>query len=577
MARIPTPAQRGQAVGSVQSQFTPTPFQNLNPDADVFGAGQARFAEGQARALGQVSKGLGVASSDLLAEAETERKEAMTIRLLEMQKAATDAEVSILADVQKKMGKDAETATAQALKQLDDFSKQYNTKNMRPDERAASLRVLQGVRASVVTKASAHQNSEAVKYKESILVSNMTGAAQGAARSWDSDSDLARQVSIASGSAAEYAESKGLKDDADGDLKTTYIKGQVGVVYKAAIDAAISQKNFVRANELLARSQGATEKDAVLSSAEYNQLTKTIVSGSVDKAAMTAANAAVSLHGDEAAALNAARNDPALAGNPTAQKAAASEVAVRFAEQRRADTARLKAQKTKAVALAQAGKFGEIPPEVIAELGTGAAILRKISENARAGFASISDPATYASLTKLTPEALAAVDLTTNTYVEKLSPTDWQKFVNLQAANAKPETASSQRTRTQIVTQALKGANINSNSKIKEFNEALDSRITEWEASNPNKKAPPEKIREWTDMLIIDGAVDIPNAWDPSKRVYQLEPGQGKSFYIDSVDDIPAPKRRGLVAAYKANNSGTAPTDDMLVELFTKYLRKTLK
>ncbi len=570
MARIPTPAQRGQAVGSVQSQFTPTPFQNLNPDADVFGAGQART-------LGQVSKGLGAASSDLLAEAETERKDALSLRLLEIQKSATDAELTILTDVQQKRGKDAAGATSLARKQLDDFSKQFNTKDMRPDERAAVLAVIQSVRNSVLTKSAAHQTSEATKYKDSILVSNMTGASQAAARFWNSDTDIARQVSIASGAAEAYAENRGLKDDADGDLKTTYVKGQVGAVYKAAIDAAISQKNFVRAKELLARSQGATEKDAVLSSAEYNQLTKTIVSGSVDKAAMTAANVAVSLHGDEAAALKAARNDPALAGNETAQKAAATEVAVRFAEQRRADTARLKAQKTKAVALAQAGKFGDIPPEVIAELGTGAAILRKISENARAGFASISDPATYANLTKLAPEALAAVDLTTNTYVEKLSPTDWQKFVNLQAANAKPETASSQRTRTQIVTQALKAANINLNSKIKEFNEALDSRITEWEASNPNKKAPPEKIREWTDMLIIDGAVDIPNAWDPSKRVYQLEPGQGKSFYIDSVDDIPASKRRGLVAAYKANNSGVAPTDAVLVELFTKYLRKTLK
>tara|TARA_R110000803_G_scaffold131609_2_gene198890 strand:+ start:38 stop:1750 length:1713 start_codon:yes stop_codon:yes gene_type:complete len=570
MARIPTPALRGQEVGSVQSQFTPTPFQNLNPDADVFGAGQAR-------ALGQASAGLDALSTGITKQAEIDRKDALSLRLLEIQKSATDAELTILTDVQQQRGRDAAGATSLARKQLDVFSKQFNTKDMRPDERAAVLAVIQSVRNSVLTKSAAHQTSEATKYKDSILVSNMAGASQAASRFWNSDTDIARQVSIASGAAEAYAESRGLKDDADGDLKTTYVKGQVGVVYKAAIDAAISQKNFIRAKELLARSQGATEKDAVLSSAEYNQLTKTIVSGSVDKAAMAAANNAVSLHADEAAALNAARNDPALAGNETAQKAAAKEVAVRFAEQRRSETARLKEQKTNAVTLAQQGKFDEIPAAVVAELGIGASVLRKISDNARAGFASISDPATYATLTKLTPEALSEVDLTTDTYVAKLNPGDWQKFVNLQAANAKPETASSQRTRTQIVTQALKAANINRDSKIKEFNEALDSRITEWEAANPNKKAPPEKIREWTDTLIIDGAVDIPRALDPDRRVYQLEPGQGKSFYIDSVDDIPASKRRGLVAAYKANNSGAAPTDAVLVELFTKYLRKTLK
>ena len=71
MAKIPTPAQRGQAVGSVQSQFTPTPFQNLNPDADVFGAGQAR-------ALGQVAKGLGALSSDVLKEVESDDKLELT-------------------------------------------------------------------------------------------------------------------------------------------------------------------------------------------------------------------------------------------------------------------------------------------------------------------------------------------------------------------------------------------------------------------------------------------------------------------------------------------------------------------
>lgn len=71
MARIPTPTQRGQAVGSVQSQFTPTPFQNLNPDADVFGAGQAR-------ALGQVAKGLGALSSDVMKEVESDDKLELT-------------------------------------------------------------------------------------------------------------------------------------------------------------------------------------------------------------------------------------------------------------------------------------------------------------------------------------------------------------------------------------------------------------------------------------------------------------------------------------------------------------------
>jgi hypothetical protein len=63
MARIPTPALRGQAIGSVQSQFTPTPFQNLKPDADVFGAAQART-------LGQLAKGADALSTALIKDVE---------------------------------------------------------------------------------------------------------------------------------------------------------------------------------------------------------------------------------------------------------------------------------------------------------------------------------------------------------------------------------------------------------------------------------------------------------------------------------------------------------------------------
>ena len=67
---IPTPALRGQEVGSVQSQFTPTPFQKLNPDADVFGAGKARM-------LQQASAGLSAAADGLIKEAKDDDNSAL--------------------------------------------------------------------------------------------------------------------------------------------------------------------------------------------------------------------------------------------------------------------------------------------------------------------------------------------------------------------------------------------------------------------------------------------------------------------------------------------------------------------
>jgi hypothetical protein len=58
MARIPTPRLAGQEVGSVQIQGTPTPFQNLQTNADMFGAAQGRQLSQAGAALGQASDAL---------------------------------------------------------------------------------------------------------------------------------------------------------------------------------------------------------------------------------------------------------------------------------------------------------------------------------------------------------------------------------------------------------------------------------------------------------------------------------------------------------------------------------------
>ena len=68
--RIPTPAQRGQAVGTVESQFTATPFQNLNPSADVFGDG--------GKTARVVAKGAADASVMLRKSAEADDKIALS-------------------------------------------------------------------------------------------------------------------------------------------------------------------------------------------------------------------------------------------------------------------------------------------------------------------------------------------------------------------------------------------------------------------------------------------------------------------------------------------------------------------
>jgi hypothetical protein len=101
-SRIPTPALRGQEVGSVQSQFTPTPFQNLNPDADVFGAGQAR-------ALGQVSAGFDALGTGLIKLAESDDKLSLTKfeTAVKQQQLAENARIGALVGQEQRDAADA--------------------------------------------------------------------------------------------------------------------------------------------------------------------------------------------------------------------------------------------------------------------------------------------------------------------------------------------------------------------------------------------------------------------------------------------------------------------------------------
>jgi hypothetical protein len=129
MARIPTPTERGQAVGTVQSQFTPTPFQNLNPDADVFGAGQAR-------ALGQAADGLaalstainkGIKADDTLALTKFETK-------VKSQQLIENARIGSL------VGQEQLDAAAEAPAAFEQFVADARAEHnfQRPDNRAAA-------------------------------------------------------------------------------------------------------------------------------------------------------------------------------------------------------------------------------------------------------------------------------------------------------------------------------------------------------------------------------------------------------------------------------------------------------
>ena len=109
-SRIQTPAQRGQEVGSVQSQFTPTPFQNLNPDADVFGASQGRLAA-------QVSKG----ATDIGAVITQGMEDDDNVELMKLQTSVDQFNLKQTARINALVGQDKVDAATTASTEWSEF------------------------------------------------------------------------------------------------------------------------------------------------------------------------------------------------------------------------------------------------------------------------------------------------------------------------------------------------------------------------------------------------------------------------------------------------------------------------
>lgn len=264
--------------------------------------------------------------------------------------------------------------------------------------------------------------------------------------------------------------------------------------------------------------------------------------------------------------------------DPDERKAATALINDHFSAietQRKMD---LRVKKEEAVTLAREGKYPEIDPGVLAELGGNmASALQGISERANRGAQVYSKPAIYNELNRMTPEEIEAVDLMDPKYLGGLSETDWRSFSNRQAriiSEKDPADKTAQRTRSQIVTQELKGAKITSNEDIALFNRKLDERIEALELTLPKgQKATPDQIRKITDELLLEGEIKGGeyNPFDPDRRRFEVK--EGETFFLDEVSDIPAAHLARFRTKMK-EKSGKDPTDAEVLEMYNKYLNR---
>lgn len=149
------------------------------------------------------------------------------------------------------------------------------------------------------------------------------------------------------------------------------------------------------------------------------------------------------------------------------------------------------------------------------------------------------DAATYARLKLMDPDEFLQQDLMDPNFRTKLSESDWKGFVDDQAkmkrAPESAETAAAkagQRTRVQVVTDALREVGIDATPKegtsgatrVAAFNRAFDGALAEWRAANPNKRPTDADYQQIADRLLIRGEI-MSGAWwqpDPNKFAFEL-------------------------------------------------------
>ena len=245
MARIPTPALRGQAVGSVQSQFTPTPFQNLNPDADVFGAGQAR-------AMKQASAGLDALSTGITKQAEEDD----TLTLLTTQEQSGAFEIEVVNETLNQKQGNAIGASERAMERFAAYEASIKPASTQAGRLAQQRHLLQ-LKSSIASRAASHERTEVFQFKVGKIAGGIAAAQNSAGLSWNNPEIRNRSIEIVTAQTGNLADTQGVTDP---EVRSLAIKAAVSKTYMSALRGAVAAEDSVEAKKIL---DTATEKDGL--------------------------------------------------------------------------------------------------------------------------------------------------------------------------------------------------------------------------------------------------------------------------------------------------------------------------
>ena len=287
MARIPTPAQRGQAVGSVQSQFTPTPFQNLNPDADVFGAGQAR-------ALASASKGLNSAADALTKQAEDDD----TLDLLQSKNALTSFTDDMVNNPEnglltRRLDKTT-GSTSEAMRRIDEHA--ANAPPARTEAgRIAQATALTTAKSAVFRQIAGHEQKEKYAAIEGAVVTSVANTTQSILKNYNDPSivkDGLKQLTI---DAERLAALRQLPTEETAEL----VEQTISATQSSRIYRAIANKVPGEAKTIF---DAAMKEEQLLPGKDFDALQIAVEKSDVDAAADAAGARAAALYPEDPAA-----------------------------------------------------------------------------------------------------------------------------------------------------------------------------------------------------------------------------------------------------------------------------------
>ena len=246
---IPTPAQRGQAVGTVESQFTATPFQNLNPSPEVFGDG--------GKSMDRASAGLNSFGTFMKGKAEDDDASA----LLDTQLSSNEFELKAIDGIYAAKGDNAAGATQRAMSDFDTYTSTVPA----PATEAGKLaqkRFLFTLKRALAGKAAAHERAETYKAKTGKIAAVIGNSQNNAAIFWRDSTALNTAVGVTRAQTGNLADMNGVTDP---EARELLIRTEVSATYMAAFKAAISADNaagYAEAQKILNLTESEIKKGA---------------------------------------------------------------------------------------------------------------------------------------------------------------------------------------------------------------------------------------------------------------------------------------------------------------------------